>query len=131
MRRAVLLTPLIAVALAGCGGGAKSTTQVDTHRDEQPLPKADFVSLGDAICRNHESRTKDLESQTIELGRIDSNSKAHRVAGLLRQQAENLAAQAHELGALKPPSADAGAVESVLGLVTRQGRRAGCVGEGL
>ena len=117
MRRTVLLTLLVAIAQAGCGGGARSTTEADTHRDEQPLPKADFVSLGDAICRNHESRTKDLESQTIELGRIDSTGKAHRVAGLLRQQAENLSAQANELDALKPPSTDVGAVESILGLV--------------
>src|SRR4249920_3200297 len=56
--------------------------------------QADFISLGDAICRNHESQTRDLETQTIELGRIDSTEKAHRVAGLLRQQADNLAAEA-------------------------------------
>ena len=89
------LTLLVAIAMAGCGGGLHDGGR--HPRDEQPLTKADFVSLGDAICRNHESRTKDLESQTIDLGRIDSKDKAHRVAGLLRQQAENLAAEAHEL----------------------------------
>ncbi len=73
--------------------------------------------MGDAICRNHESRTKDLESQTIDLGRIDSNAKAHRVAGLLRGQADNLEAEAQELQARKAPPADAAAVTSILELV--------------
>ncbi len=91
--------------------------QVETNRDEQPLHKADFISLGDAICRNHESRTRDLESQTIDLGRIDSKGKAHRVAGLLRQQGGNLATEVRELQALKSPPADAGTVRPILGLV--------------
>jgi DNA repair ATPase RecN len=79
--------------------------------------KADFIALGDVICKNHQSRTEDLESQTIDLGRIDSKAKAHQVAGLLRQQADNLAAEAHELGALQPPPGDAERVGSILSLV--------------
>ena len=104
--------------MAGCGGGStKSTTRVETHRDDQPLPKADYIALGDVICRNHESRTRDLESQTIELGHIDSKGKAHRVAGLLRQQSDNLAAEAQELRGLQSPTADVGTVKSILGLL--------------
>ncbi len=102
------LSLLVAIAMAGCGGGStESTTQVQT--------KADFVSLADAICRNHESRTKDLESQTVDLGSIDSKEKAHQVAALLRQQADNLTAEAQELQSRKPPPADAGTVGSILG----------------
>ena len=104
--------------MAGCGGGStESTTQVETHRDDQPLPKADYIALGDVICRNHESRTRDLESQTIELGHIDSKGKAHRVAALLRRQTDNLAAEAQELQGLQPPPADVGEVGSILGFL--------------
>ena len=79
--------------------------------------KADFIALGDVICKNHQSRTEDLESQTIDLGRINSKAKAHQVAGLLRQQADNLAAEAHELEALQPPPGDTEKVGSILSLI--------------
>jgi hypothetical protein len=55
------------------------------------------VAVGDAICRNHQSRTRDLESRTIELGALDSPAKAHRAAALLRKQSENLTIEAQEL----------------------------------
>ena len=104
--------------MAGCGGGStESVTRVETHRDEQPLPKTDYIALGDVICKNHQSRTDDLERQTIDLGRLDSRHKAHRVAELLRQQGDNLAAEAQELQALEPRPADVGTVGSILGLV--------------
>jgi hypothetical protein len=106
----VLLVLLIAIVTAGCGGGSTRTvTQVET--------KADFIALGDVICRNHQSRTKDLESQTVDLGRLDSKGKAHRVAELFRQQGDNLAAEADELQARQPPPADVNTVGSMLGLV--------------
>ncbi len=118
MRGVVLLVVLIAIATAGCGGGStESVTQVETHRGEQPLPKADYIALGDVICKNHQSRTEDLERQTIDLGRLDSKGKAHRAAELLRQQGHNLAAEAREMQALEPPPADVGTVGSILGLV--------------
>ncbi len=118
MRVVAPLSLVIVIAIAGCGGGSsKSTTQVETHREVQPLTKAAFISLGDVICRNHDSRTKDLESQTIELGHLDSNAKARQVAGLLRQQADNLAAEARELQGLESPPADVGRVGSILGRV--------------
>jgi hypothetical protein len=108
--RGVVPLVLIAIAIAGCGGGSTETaTQVET--------KADFIALGDVICKNHQSRTKDLESQTIDLGRLDSKDKAHQVAELLRQQADNLAAEAQELEDLQPPSADAGTARSIVALI--------------
>jgi hypothetical protein len=101
---------LIAVVMAGCGGGSGETeTQVET--------KADFIALGDVICKNHRSRTEDLESQAVELGRLDSKRDAHRVAGLLRLQADNLADEAQELQAVQPPPEDVNAVGSILALV--------------
>jgi hypothetical protein len=107
VRGVVLLVLLIAIVIAGCGGDS----------DEQSLPKADYVALGDVICKNHQSRTKDLESQTIDLGRLDSKDKAHRVADLLRRQGDNLAAEARELQALQAPPADISTVRSTLALL--------------
>jgi hypothetical protein len=68
--------------------------------------RTDLIALGDVICKNHRSRTEDLESQTFDLGRLDSKAKAHRVANLLRRQADNLDAEAQELQALQRPPAD-------------------------
>ena len=118
MRGVVLLVLTVAILAAGCGGGStKSTTQVETQRHEQLPSKAYYVALADVICRNHQSRREDLESQTIDLGRLDSAGKAHRVAGLLRQEGDNLTAEAHDLQAVQPPSADVATVGSILSLI--------------
>ncbi len=96
--------------MAGCGGGSTDiATQVET--------KADYIALGDVVCKNHQSRTEDLESQTVDLGRLDSKKKAHQVAGLLRRQGDNLAAEAQELQALRPPPPDVSTVRSILALL--------------
>ena len=93
------------------------------HDAERDPPRREATAqgglhpLGDAICKNHQSRTRDLESQTIDLGRIDTRAKAHRVAVLFRQQSENLRTETGELQALKTPPADAGTVGPILGLV--------------
>jgi len=100
----VLLIPMVA---AGCGGGSTETaTKVETRHTEQPLSKAGYIALADTICRNHQSRREDLESQANDLGRLNSEREAHQVADLLRQQSENLMAEAQELQALQAPSAD-------------------------
>jgi hypothetical protein len=112
MRRVVPLVLLLPVAMAGCGGGStKSTTA-----------KTDYVALADVICRNHLSRTQDLESQTAELGALDSSHDAHLVAGLLRQQAANLTAEGRELQGLQPPPADETKVKAMAGLVRSKAR---------
>jgi hypothetical protein len=112
---AVLLMVLVAV---GCGGGStKTETESDTQREVGPPSKADYIQVADVICRNHQSRREDLESQTIDLGRIDTRAKARRVAVLLRQESENLTAEIGELGTRPPPPSDAGKVGSVLALV--------------
>jgi hypothetical protein len=107
VRGVVLLALVIAIVVAGCGGGStKSTTQVER--------KADFIGLGDVICKNHQSRREDLESQTIALGRLNSRDKAHQVAELLRQQRSNLVDEVQELQARQPPPEDVGRVRSIL-----------------
>src|SRR4051794_1397748 len=109
--------------MAGCGGGStKSATQVDSHRDEHPLPKTAYIALGDVICKNHQSRREDLESQTVDLGRIDTRAKARRVAELLRKESDNLTAETEELRARQPPPPDPGTVGSVLALVREKAR---------
>jgi len=69
------------------------------------------------ICRNHESRTADLENQTIELGRLNSERSAHQVAEILRQESDNLSVEARELQARPPPHGEVGTARSVLSLV--------------
>ena len=110
MRGLGLLALVITIVVAGCGGGSNGTsTQVET--------KADFIELGDVICKNHQSRREDLESQTIDLGPLDSKDKAHQVAELLRQQRSNLLAEVQELQARRPPPADVARVESILAIM--------------
>lgn len=110
----VLLIPVLAV---GCGGGSKeTTTQVVTADDGQPPSKADYVGLADAICRNHQSRREDLESQASELGPLTSKAKARQVASLLRQESANRRDEVQELQDL-PPAADAAKVNAVLSLL--------------
>jgi hypothetical protein len=110
VRDAAPLVLLLAIVMAGCGGDSTETeTQVET--------KADFIVLGDVVCKNHQSRTEDLESQTVDVGPLDSKKKANEVADLLRRQADNLTAEAKELGALRPPSADERSVGSILAIL--------------
>jgi len=53
LRRASLLAvPLVALAIAGCGGGGDDTTESTptTTETTAALSKADFIAQGDAIC---------------------------------------------------------------------------------
>ena len=122
--RCVLSLALLMVFVAvGCGGESTNTeTQSDTQTEVGPPSKADYIRLADAICKNHQSRREDLESQTIDLGRIDTRAKARRVAGLLRQESDNLRAEIEELQTRQPPPSDAGSVDSVLALVRAKAR---------
>ena len=112
---------LIPVLAAGCGGGSKeTTTQVATADDGQPPSKADYIGLADAICRNHQSRREDLESQAGELGPLTSKAKARQVASLLRQESANRRDEVQELRDLQPPPADAPKVDAVLSLLSAE-----------
>ena len=112
---------LIPVLTAGCGGGSKeTTTQVATADDGRPPSKADYVGLADAICRNHQSRREDLESQAGELGPLTSKAKARQVASLLRQESANRGDEVQELRDLQPPLADAAKVDAVLSLLSAE-----------
>jgi hypothetical protein len=114
VRRIGLLGVLIPLGTAGCGGGSTETaTQVATQQSGQPLSKVEFIAQADAICHNHQSRREDLESQANELGHLNSE-QAHRVADLLRQESDNLMAEAQELQALRPPSAGATTLSSMV-----------------
>jgi hypothetical protein len=107
--RGVVPLVLVIAIVAGCGGGSDRTaTQVD---------KAEYIALADVICKNHQSRREDLESQAIDLGHIDSKHKAHQVAGLLRQQRSNLIAEVQELQSRQPPPDDVARVESILAII--------------
>jgi hypothetical protein len=112
--RGLALLAVIALLVAGCFGGSGDTTTRDETRLEQPSPKPDYLSVADAICRNHRSRRTDLESRAAELGPIGSPAEAHRIAKLLRQEADNRMAEVRELDALQPPPAEAAVVRPIL-----------------
>jgi hypothetical protein len=117
VRRIAPLALLIPLLAAGCGGGrSDSSTPVDT-RSQGPPSKTDFIEVADAICRNHQSRREDLESQAGELGPLASRKQARQVAALLRKEADNRRAEVGEVRALQPPSPDAATVDSILSLV--------------
>lgn len=117
MRRIALPAVLLLTFAGGCGGGSKeTTTQVATNAGP-PSSKAGYIELADAICRNHQSRQSDLESQARELGPLTSSPQARQVADLLREESANRRQEISELGDLDPPPADAAAVNEVLELI--------------
>ncbi|HEY6771949.1 MAG TPA: hypothetical protein VI035_05810 [Solirubrobacterales bacterium] len=118
MRWIALLALLLPAVAAGCGGGsAQTTTQVTGQRSAGAPTKAGYIELADAICRNHQSRQADLESQAGELGPLTSKEKARQVADLLREESANRRAEIGELGDLEPPTADAAEVNEIIELV--------------
>ena len=115
MRRLALFALLVTAGMTGCGDGSeKATTRVDTQLQPGPQPSSGYFEQADAICRNHQSRQADLESQAADLGPITSNAKAHRIADLLREESANHRAEIGELSDLEPPTADAAAVNEFL-----------------
>jgi hypothetical protein len=116
VRRIATVALVLAVLAAGCGGGSDETATGVATRDGQLASKAEFIELADTICRNHQSRREDLESQASELGPLTSKEKARQIAALLRQESANRRKEVEELRVQQPP-ADAGRVASILSLV--------------
>src|SRR5262249_44123408 len=114
-RRIVLPALLCLTFAAGCGGGSKETTTEVATSDGQPLSKADYIEVADNICRNHQSRREDLESQARDIGALTSPAKARQVAGLLREEAGNLRDEAHELENLTAPEVGRARVAAIIG----------------
>jgi hypothetical protein len=109
-----LLLPLLA---AGCGAGDSKGTSTDSDTPRPgPPSKASFIQLADAICRNHQSRREDLESQAASLSPLTSPRKAREVADLLRQESSNLRSELRELEARRPQAPDL-TLESLLSLL--------------
>jgi hypothetical protein len=119
--RWIALPALLLLTLpAGCGGGSKgTTTQVATNAGP-PSSKADYIEVADTICRNHQSRREDLESQARDVGPLTSKEKARQVAALLRQESANRRAEVAEVRALQPPAPDAATVSSILSLLSAE-----------
>ena len=105
---------------AGCGGGSKATTTQVATNDGPPPSKANYIEVADTICRNHQSRREDLESQASDLGPLTSKEKAGQVARLLRQESANRRAEVDELRGLQPPTAAAETVGTILSLVSAE-----------
>ena len=120
MRRIALPALLCLTLAAGCGDGSEETTTHVATNDGPPPSKADYIEVADAICRNHQSRREDLESQATEVGPITSTKRARQVARLLRQERANRRAEVEELRGLQPPPADTTTLNSILSLVSAE-----------
>ena len=108
--RLFLLAVLVALAAGGCGNGSgKTTTRTPTPTQVGPS-ETEAVALADTICRNHQSRREDLESQAADLGPVTSRATAHRIGALLRKESRNRRAEASELEGLQAPPAGLAAV---------------------
>ena len=102
---------LIVLVAAGCGGGPGGTTTASPGQGStEPRSKADYVEVADTICKNHQSRREDLESQARDLGPITSRRSARRIAKLLRKESRNRRAEARELEDLQAPGGGAAPV---------------------
>lgn len=102
--RALVPIGLIVLLAVGCGGGSGGTTTASPGQaSAAPPSKADYIEVADAICKNHQSRREDLESQARELGPITSPASAHRIATLLRKESRNRRAEVRELEDLQAP----------------------------
>jgi len=121
VRRIAVLAVFSLTIAAGCGGSKRDTTQVSTAPPSPPSRSA-YIGLADNICRNHQSRREDLESQAGEIGPVTSREKARRVAGLLRKESDNRKAEVAELRTLQVPPEDAATVDQVLSLVAAETR---------
>jgi hypothetical protein len=118
VRWIAVLVLLIPTVTAGCGGGSpETTTQATGQRSAGSASRADYIELADAICRNHQSRREDLESQAGELGPLTSKEKARRIADLLREESANRRSEIGELGDLQPPTAGDAEVNEIIELV--------------
>jgi hypothetical protein len=123
VRTLVLLVVFIALVSAGCGGGSsQTTTRSETRQTGEPSSEADYIAVGDAICKNHQSRREDLESQAGELGPIVSAGQAHRIAALLRKESANRLAEVRELEALPTHSAGDATAASVFPLIRAEAK---------
>jgi hypothetical protein len=102
--RALVPIGLIVLVATGCGGGTGGTTTASPGQaNAEPRSKAGYIEVADTICKNHQSRREDLESQARDLGPITSRGNARRIAALLRKESRNRRAEIRELEDLQPP----------------------------
>jgi hypothetical protein len=120
VRRIAPVALLCLTLAAGCGRGSKATTTQVATNDGPPPSKANYIEVADTICRNHQSRREDLESQASDLGPLTSKEKARQIARLLRQESANRRSEVDELRGLQPPPADAEMVDTILSLVSAE-----------
>lgn len=87
----LLVVPLAALAIAGCGGGGSSTS--DTTQAKQPekaaaLSKASFISQGDGICGEVNSAVGAIGAKETE--EVSSYEQSAQIATLYTGMIERL-----------------------------------------
>jgi len=86
-RYLILTSLLVALALAGCGGGGDSgeTTAAETTEEKRSLTKAELISQGDAICGEVNAAVGAVGSSAAS-----SNTQVAQVANLYGNMVESL-----------------------------------------
>jgi hypothetical protein len=89
-RLATIALPIVALAVAGCGGGGGDTSEATQARKaEAPakLSEAEFIARGDGICGEVNSAVGSIEQSEAE---VASSEQAAQVASLYTGMIERL-----------------------------------------
>jgi hypothetical protein len=83
----LILSALVAVLIAGCGGGGDGTeTTVPTVEEPAALTKEELIEQGDAICAEVNAAVGALSSSTAEEGTAEASEKvANLYTGMLER----------------------------------------------
>ncbi|CAN5462756.1 hypothetical protein BH10ACT11_BH10ACT11_09360 [soil metagenome] len=113
-----LLAGLLALLLAGCGGGSSGETTTGALSDPPPLSKQEFLREANQICLSSESR---IEAAADEYATAKNPPTRKQVASVAKGAViPALEAEVQAIEALGPPAEDADQVRMILA-VTKQG----------
>jgi len=117
-RIALLLTALAVTGLvAGCGGGASSSSSGSTGLSGEPS-KADYIKAADSVCTEYQGDTASLRKEAEEIegsANPESPKNLVRLAEILREADAHAATEYAALKELEPPVADRSLIDTMLG----------------
>lgn len=115
-----LVVAAVALALAGCGGGGKSTASGSSTTSGAGVTKASFVARATVICLKLENQETALKARQEGLKGLATQSADTAFVALVGQLVADSRAAEHKLRSLVPPAADAKTVEKLLSALSEQ-----------